>query len=124
MKKIITSVCALTLSPLVIAEQQEEATVAPKETAYSLTDKKNTKKIRKGYIEGQKPHLQDFASYNDFIKAMYLYKKYEEDTIKPKVAITLPHAAEKAIEYTPIEDNKEIIVWGEELPSEYVILGE
>lgn len=123
MKKIITSICALTLSPLVIAEQQE-GTVASKESVYSIAGKKNTEKARKGYIEGQKPHLQDFASYNDFLKAIYLYKKYEEDTIKPKVAITLPHAAEKALQDSPIEDNKEITVWGEELPSEYVILGE
>lgn len=121
MKKIIASVCALTLSPFAIAEQ-EEGSFVPKESAYVVTDKKNTKKIRKGYIEGQKPHLQDFASYNDFLKAMYLYKKFEEDTIRPKVTIALPN--QKTPEYTPIEGNKDITIWGEELPSEYVILGE
>jgi hypothetical protein len=121
MKRIIASVCAL-ISPLVIAEQQEEGSVSPDENAYVVTDKKNTKKIRKGYVEGQKPHLQDFASYNDFLKAMYLYKKFEEDTIRPKVTIALPN--QKNPEYTPIEGNKDITIWGEELPSEYVILGE
>ena len=123
MKKIITGMCALILSPFTVAEQYE-TTIASKDINVKAITGKKTDKVYKGYIEGQKPHLQDFATYNDFIKAMYLYKKYEEDTIKPKVAITLPHPAEKALEYTLIEDNKEITIWGEELPSEYVILGE
>ena len=123
MKNIITGMCALILSPFTVAEQYE-TTIASKDINVKAITGKKTDKVYKGYIEGQKPHLQDFATYNDFIKAMYLYKKYEEDTIKPKGAITLPHPAEKALEYTLIEDNKEITIWGEELPSEYVILGE
>jgi hypothetical protein len=123
MKKIITGMCALILSPFVVAEQYE-TTISSKDINVKAITGKSTDKVYKGYIEGQKPHLQDFATYNDFIKAMYLYKKYEEDTIKPKVAITLPLPAEKALEYTLIEDNKDIILWGEERPSEYVILGE
>ena len=59
------------------------------------------------------------------LQAMYLYKKDEEEAIRPNVEIKPPSSSvQKAPEYTPIEDNKDIILWGEELPSEYVILGE
>ena len=88
MKKIITGMCALILSPFTVAEQYE-TTIASKDINVKAITGKKTDKVYKGYIEGQKPRLQDFATYNDFIKAMYLYKKYEEDTIKPKVLLPL-----------------------------------
>lgn len=128
MKKIIISVFTLVLSPLVMAEQLEDTLASrSKESAYSLdslTGKTTTEKTNKG-DDGKKPRLENFASYNDFLKAMYVYKKNEEETIRPNVEINPPSSAvKKELEYTPIEDNKDITVWGEELPSEYIILGE
>ena len=127
MKRIIISVFALTLSPLVIAEQAENTlSSTSKESTYSfdgLIGKIKTEPTNKE--DGKKPRLEDFASYNDFLKAMYLYKKNEEETIKPNVNIILPPShARQELEPSPIEDNKDVTLWGEELPSEYIILGE
>lgn len=127
MKKIIICVFVIAQSPLAIAESYEDISPS-KDSVYSLDAfKGNTKtdKANKGFVDGEKPRLENFASYNDFLKAMYVYKKNEEETIRPNVEINPPSSAvKKELEYTPIEGNKEITVWGEELPSEYVILGE
>jgi hypothetical protein len=127
MKKIIICVFVIAHSPLAIAESYEDIPTS-KESVYSPDAfKGNTKtdKANKDLIDGEKPRLENFASYNDFLKAMYVYKKNEEETIRPNVDIKLPSSKVKnGLEYTPIEGNKEITIWGEELPSEYVILGE
>lgn len=116
MKKIIISLLAVAISLPVIAEQLEDALAYSAEAPASSTEKPNNK---------AKPKLEDFASYNDFLKAMYLYRKNEEETIKPNVDIKLPaSAAKQGFEYTPLEGNKDITLWGEDLPSEYVIIGE
>ena len=105
MKKIITSCFTLVLSPLIMAGQLEDASTSSKERMYlsnTTADQTKSEKL-----------------------AMYLYKKNEEETIRPNVEIRLPPSSvKKELEPTPIEDNKDITLWGEELPSEYVILGE
>ena len=127
MKRVIISVFTLALSPLIMAEQSEDIlSSSSKETAYSIdTSTGKTKTEKPNENDVKKPRLENFASYNEFLKAMYLYKKNEEETIRPNVDIRLPPSSvKKELESTPIEDNKDIILWGEELPSEYVILGE
>lgn len=126
MKKIITSCFTLVLSPLIMAGQLEDASTSPKERMYlSNTTADQTKSEKLNVEDDKKPKLDNFASYNDFLKAMYLYKKNEEETIRPNVEIRLPPSSvKKELDPTPIEDNKDITLWGEELPSEYVILGE
>lgn len=125
MKKIISCFYILILSPMVLAEQLEDTLASrSKESTYSLDSLTGKPEKANEEIE-KKPKLENFASYNDFLKAMYLYKKNEEETIRPNVDIRLPPSSvKKELEPTPIEDNKDITLWGEELPSEYVILGE
>jgi hypothetical protein len=127
MKRIIASVCAIILSPLAMAEYPDDIPAA-KESVYSLDaimGKKNADKTNQNSIDEKKPRLENCASYNDFLKAMYLYKRNEEQTIRPNVSINLPPSTvQQALENTPIDANKDITVWGEDLPSEYVILGE
>jgi hypothetical protein len=38
----------------------------------------------------KKPELADFSSYNDFLNAMYVYKKNQEAVITPSIIINLP----------------------------------
>lgn len=126
MKKIITSCFTLVLSPLIMAGQLDDASSSSKEQMYSSnTTADQTKSEKLNVEDDKKPKLDNFASYNDFLKAMYLYKKNEEETIRPNVEIRLPPSSvKKELDPTPIEDNKDITLWGEELPSEYIILGE
>ncbi|MDO8417490.1 MAG: hypothetical protein Q7S87_14885 [Agitococcus sp.] len=127
MKRVIISVFTLALSPLIMAEQSEDIlSSSSKETAYSIdTSTGKTKTEKPNENDVKKPRLENFASYNEFLKAMYLYKKNEEETIRPNVDIRPPPSSvKKELESTPIEDNKDVTLWGEELPSEYVILGE
>lgn len=127
MKKIITCFFILVLSPIVLAEQFEEPVISKEQIASpeTLEEKTNKENLKKNLFHEEKPRLDNFASYNDFLKAMYLYKKNEEETIRPNVDIRPPPSSiKKELEPTPIEDNKDVTIWGEELPSEYVILGE
>jgi hypothetical protein len=65
-----------------------------------------------------KPRLEDFATYNDFLRAMYLYKKTEEETIKPNVIINPPSKGQIQPEYTPMDKERDITSWGEAIPAQ------
>lgn len=127
MKRIITGVCAIVLSPLILADHRDDTSITKEQVSSinAIMGKTTADKTSKSHVDDKKPRLEDFASYNDFLKAMYQYKKNEEDTIRPNVTIAPPQpTTQHELEYTPIDANKDITVWGEELPSEYVIIGE
>lgn len=61
----------------------------------------------------KKPELADFSSYNDFLNAMYVYKKNQEAVITPSIIINLPSPQQNTPEYSAIESNMDIGSWGE-----------
>lgn len=64
----------------------------------------------------EKPRLENFANYDDFLRAMYLYKKTEEETSKPTVIINPPKGKSQP-EYTPMDKQRDITNWGEDIPA-------
>jgi|GEM_PF-3081380 len=66
----------------------------------------------------QKPRLEDFATYNDFLRAMYLHKKNEEETTKPTVIINPPSKGQSQPEYSPMDKERDITSWGEDIPAQ------
>lgn len=63
----------------------------------------------------QRPRLENFASYNEFIQAVYLYKKAQEELSKPKIIINNLPNGQISPEYTLMDNNKEVINWGEDI---------
>lgn len=79
---------------------------------------KNKGKIPPSQTTGmsdKKPELADFASYNDFLNAMYLYKKNQEAVLQPQLIINLPLQQKSTPEYSTVEPNRDISSWGEEI---------
>lgn len=66
-------------------------------------------------ISDKKPELADFANYNDFLNAMYLYKKSQEATTKPELIINLPLKKQSTPENSTVEADRDISSWGEEI---------
>ncbi len=88
--------------------------------AANADNKKNSEVISesKNTEVNPKPRLEDFATYNDFLRAMYLYKKTEEETIKPNVIINPPSKGQIQPEYTPMDKERDITSWGEDIPAQ------
>jgi len=63
----------------------------------------------------QRPRLENFASYNEFIQAVYLYKKAQEELSKPKIIINNLPSGQISPEYTLMDNSKEVINWGEDI---------
>lgn len=63
----------------------------------------------------QRPRLENFASYNEFLQAVYLYKKAEEERRKPKIIFHNLPSGQSRPEYTLMENGREIINWGEDI---------
>jgi len=63
----------------------------------------------------QRPRLENFASYNEFIQAVYLYKKAQEELNKPKIIINNLPSGQISPEYTLMDNSKEVINWGEDI---------
>jgi len=68
-------------------------------------------------IEENKPRLENYANYNEFINAMYIYNKRQEDNIKPRVIIDLPTKPNQEPEYTYLDSNADVTGKGENIPS-------
>lgn len=63
----------------------------------------------------QKPKLEDYSNYNNFLHAMYLYNKAQEDNIKPRIVVNLPNTPSNQPEYTTIGDNSDVTTRGEDM---------
>lgn len=63
----------------------------------------------------QKPKLEDYSNYNNFLHAMYLYNKAQEDDIKPRIVVNLPNTPSNQPEYTTIGDNSDVTTRGEDM---------
>jgi len=66
--------------------------------------------------EENKPRLENYASYDEFINAMYIYNRSQEDNIKPRVIIDLPTKPDHEPEYTFLENNADVTGKGETIP--------
>lgn len=67
-------------------------------------------------IDKNRPRLENYASYNEFINAMYIYNKTQEDNIKPRIIIDLPTKPDHQPEYTFLEKNADVTGKGETIP--------
>lgn len=63
----------------------------------------------------QRPRLENFATYNAFIQAVYLYRKAQEELNKPKIIINNLPSGQISPEYTLMDNSKEVINWSEDI---------
>lgn len=62
-----------------------------------------------------RPRLEDFSNYKQFLQAMYLYRKAAEDKIKPRMIINnLPNGQTK-LEGSTIEGEYDISYWSSDI---------
>ena len=59
--------------------------------------------------------IKRFKNYKDFIQAMYLYKKSEEELKRPKIIIPNLPSGDNLPEYSLIDDGYEVTNWAEDL---------
>ncbi len=62
-----------------------------------------------------RPRLENYSNYKDFIQAMYLFKKAEEELKRPKIIIPNLPSGENLPEYSLIDDGYEVTNWAEDL---------
>ncbi|MCB1657883.1 MAG: hypothetical protein KDI39_06610 [Pseudomonadales bacterium] len=111
--RFLCFVLCLSSSGLTIAEESlKEITKSPLEIMKQSTKFKEPIKNRQ-----KKPELADFATYNEFLQAMYAYQKNEEQTFKPDVLINLPTKPQSTPESSAFEPNQDVTGWGEEIPT-------
>jgi len=68
-------------------------------------------------LNSKKPLLENYATYNEFLHAMYLYEKGINEEIKPTLNIKVPANSEHTqIELAPLETGQNVTNWGETLP--------
>lgn len=66
----------------------------------------------------EKPVLENYATYNDFLHAMYLYERGISEEVTPEIIINLPHKAQKTPEasYFDEGDEPDVTNWGDTIP--------
>lgn len=104
------------LSLLVISSISYAADDAIEITAsnvHNIATATNTKS--KISVDEHKPKLENYSNYNDFLHAMYLYNKAQEDDIKPRIIVNLPTNPIVQPEYTTIGDNSDVTTRGEDM---------
>ena len=85
--------------------------------SYHFAQKNKSKKLSDQIkdLGDKKPELVNFASYNDFLNAMYMHEKRHEATLKPQIIINLPNQQKTTPEYSEVETDRDISSWGEEI---------
>lgn len=85
--------------------------------SYQFVQKNISKKLadQTKDLSDKKPELVNFASYNDFLNAMYMYEKHHEATLKPQIIINLPNQQKSTPEYSEVETDRDISSWGEKI---------
>lgn len=85
--------------------------------SYHFAQKNKSKKLSDQIkdLGDKKPELVNFASYNDFLNAMYMYEKRHEATLKPQIIINLPNQQKSTPEYSEVETDRDISSWGEKI---------
>lgn len=62
-----------------------------------------------------RPRLENYSHYKDFLQALYLYKKAQEETIRPTIIIPNLPTNESLPEYSLVDDGYEVTNWAEDL---------
>lgn len=66
----------------------------------------------------EKPILENYATYNEFLYAMYLYERSISEEVTPEIMINLPYKAQKTPEasYFDVGDDPDVTNWGDTIP--------
>lgn len=67
--------------------------------------------------DDRKPKLENYASYNDFLHAMYIYNKMQEDQMKPRIIVNLPSSPINQPEYSFVENDSDVTTGRESIPA-------
>ena len=96
----------------VISHADETTGIAPS-SVYNIASSTKSPPVKS---DVNKPRLENYPSYNEFINAMYVYNKSQEDNIKPRIVIDLPTKPDHQPEYTFLENNADVTGRGETIP--------
>jgi len=107
-------ICLLSLIYFPFSSYAEDTTSIVPSSVYNMAPSHNSN--QKSNAEENKPRLENYASYNEFINAMYIYNRSQEDNIKPRVIIDLPTKPDHEPEYTFLENNADVTGKGETIP--------
>lgn len=66
-------------------------------------------------LKDTRPRLENYSKYQDFLQALYLYKKAQEETIRPTIIIPNLPSNETLPEYSLVDDGYEVTNWAEDL---------
>lgn len=91
--------------------QQPKLSTRQLMTKPTIISKKNLVKPNK---DGR-PRLENYVKYKDFLQALYLYKKAQEETIRPTIIIPNLPSNETLPEYSLVDDGYEVTNWAEDL---------
>ncbi|HMU86757.1 MAG TPA: hypothetical protein PKL69_01850 [Agitococcus sp.] len=97
-----------------VANAEDANSIVPS-SVFNMASSAKTDAVKKD-IDENKPRLENYASYNDFLNAMYVYNKTQEDNIKPRIIIDLPTKPDHQPEYTFLEKNADVTGKGETIP--------
>lgn len=75
----------------------------------------NTKVLATKNYKDSRPRLENYNNYKDFLQALYLYKKTQEETIRPTIIIPNLPTNDSLPEYSLVDDGYEITNWAEDL---------
>lgn len=67
--------------------------------------------------DDKRPQLENYANYNDFLHAMYVYNKTQEDQTKPRIIVNLPTLPINQPEYSLVENDSDVTTGGESIPA-------